>query len=59
MVFREGVEKFEKKSIRQQMQPLILVNTSVWVTVSVQNIAARRAGAATELSVKLNSRNRK
>jgi hypothetical protein len=35
------------------MQPLILVNTSVLVTVSVQNISASRAGAATELSVKL------
>jgi hypothetical protein len=41
------------------MQPLLLVNASVLVTISVQNIAASRAGAATELSVKLNSRNRK
>ena len=34
----------------------MLVNTSVLVTVSVQNMASSRAGAATEDSVKLNSR---
>ena len=34
----------------------MLVNTSVLVTVSVQNMASSRAGAATEDSVNLNSR---
>ena len=34
-----------------RMQPLILVNTSVLVTVSLQNMASSRAGAATEASV--------
>ena len=36
------------------MQPLILVKTNVLVTDSVQNIASRSAGAATEVRVKLN-----
>ena len=34
----------------------MLVNTSVLVTLSVQNMASSRAGAATEDSVNLNSR---
>ncbi|CFE48809.1 Uncharacterised protein [Mycobacterium tuberculosis] len=34
----------------------MLVNTSVLVTVSVANMARIRAGAATEVSVKLNIR---
>src|SRR6516162_4596314 len=37
-------------------QPLMLVNTSVLVTLSVQNMASSRAGAATDVSVNLNSR---
>ena len=37
----------------------MLVNTSVLVTLSVQNIASSRAGAATDASVNLNSRSRK
>ncbi|SHT88799.1 Uncharacterised protein [Mycobacteroides abscessus subsp. abscessus] len=39
--------------------PLMLVKTSVLVTLSVQNMASSSAGAATEASVKLNSRSRK
>ena len=34
----------------------MLVNTSVLVTDSVQNIASSKAGAATEVSLKLNIR---
>ena len=34
----------------------MLVNTSVLVTDSVQNIASSRAGSATEVSENLNSR---
>ncbi|SHT90104.1 Uncharacterised protein [Mycobacteroides abscessus subsp. abscessus] len=37
----------------------MLVKTSVLVTLSVQNMASSSAGAATEASVKLNSRSRK
>ena len=37
----------------------MLVNTSVLVTLSVQNIASSSAGAATEASENLNSRSRK
>ena len=37
-------------------QPLMLVNTSVLVTLSVQNMASSSAGAATEDSVNLNNR---
>src|SRR5580692_3937145 len=37
-------------------QPLMLVNTSVLVTLSVQNMASSRAGAATEDTVNLNNR---
>jgi hypothetical protein len=37
------------------MHPLILVNTRVLVTDSVQNIATSRAGSATEVSGNLNS----
>ena len=38
------------------MTPLMLVKTSVLVTDSVQNIASSKAGAATEVSLKLNIR---
>ena len=41
------------------MQPLMLVNTNVLVTVSVANMASSRAGAATEVNVYLNIRNNK
>ena len=37
----------------------MLVKTRVLVTLSVQNIASSRAGAATEASVNLKSRSRK
>ena len=40
-------------------QPLMLPKTSVFVTFSVQNMASSRAGAATEASENLKSRNRK
>ena len=42
-----------------RMTPLMLPNTKVLVTFSVQNIASSSAGAATEARVKLNSRSRK
>ena len=51
-VFSEPSSSQRKNSTSSsRMQPLMLVKTSVLVTVSVQNMASSRAGAATEDSV--------
>src|SRR3954452_13019529 len=42
-----------------RMQPLMLPKTSVFTTLSVQNIATRRAGNATDVNENLNSRTSK
>src|ERR1700757_872085 len=48
-----------KSTSASSTQPLMLVNTRVLVTLSVQNMASSRAGAATEESVNLNNRSSK
>ena len=58
--FSRPSSSHRKNSTSQsRMHPLMFVNTSVLVTLSVQNIASSRAGAATEASENLNSLSRK